>query len=229
MAAKRIVRLAILDPLYPIRSLEEYTSFGKSSVTNVHSLRDEVQNDLDQGNYGKMATPVTRPCQHRRFYTISEACLVALQCHVESVVLRRPKNGNDNDDNNKDFWMSLPELIPAIDGRLRPECPGRLTRRQDADHGAAHYLEPSTRSIEFLQITKLEGSYGNSATHFMKRHNKQGQVYFELLPAGPAMATTIATRSFPLPPDNVASIAVPNWRPWPKCKKSIEALHWALI
>ena len=104
----------------------------------------------------------------------------------------------------KDIWVSLQDLIPAIDALLKPECPARLTRVRDDDNGAAHYAETTTRSAEFLQIRKLETCYkelGNKDVARINRHRQRGQLFFELTFVGYKSACIVRERQFPLPPN----------------------------
>jgi hypothetical protein len=107
----------------------------------------------------------------------------------------------------KEYWFSLETLIPKIDQRLRPECPGRLGRTTDADNGAAFYLQPSTKSAEFRQIEKLlskhaytqvvDGVKTQSEMPYIKSHTIKGQRYFELTALGYQKAEMISMRTFP--------------------------------
>jgi ERCC4-type nuclease len=206
--AKRAVELALTE--FPVRSLEEYMHFGSiSSVTGSIQVREELRSDLDAGKYNTVQTPVTGETSvQRRYYTIAEACLSALLQHVERTLRR---NGESPDmlrilddagkqeylEKDKDMWVSLEDLIPAVDNLLRPECPGKLTRSKEADNGAAHYLEQSTRSAEFMQIAKMECVIFGP---LIKRRKWKGLCHFELLPAGYKSACMIRTRNFPEPP-----------------------------
>ena len=107
----------------------------------------------------------------------------------------------------KDYWVSLADLIPKVDARLRPECPGKLTRIKDDDNGAAHYLEKSTRSAEFKQIEKLiskQGSVENGVVTapdmgFLKNHSVNKQRHYELTSLGFKTAQHVRNRTFPAP------------------------------
>jgi len=79
-----------------------------------------------------------------------------------------------------------------------------LIRRGEEDNGAAHYMNPSTRSIEFLQIEKLACKNGDKGP-YIKKHSVKGQVHYELLPQGLKMAQHIRTRQFPVPPGHYRS------------------------
>lgn len=161
---KRIVQLSLSEN--PVRSLHEYTS---------------LQEDLKKGDRS-WKTPVTGPQKCRQYYTVVEACLDALLTHAEA---------NEGSSNRIDLYMSLQDLILAVDARLLPNVPGKL-RRKEVDHGAAHYLESSTRSLEFAQISKLK------AQRLIKAHKRGGRVLYELLDFD--TARRIQQRQFPLPP-----------------------------
>jgi len=211
-AAKRVATLAVCEE-FPVRSLEEYVVKNKGadfSVMSATNLRRELEGELSQGGYERIATPVTEAVGGRRlYYTISEACLAALQQHVECQMrvngddpgmlrlLDGPGKGRHLKE--KEMWMSLKQLLPAIDRLLRPECPGKLTRHTDDDYGATFYLEQATRSMEFFQITKLETLLDSSGPR-IKRHKWKGSVHYELLPAGYDSATVVRSRRFPEPP-----------------------------
>lgn len=186
--AKRVVRLALTP--FPIRSIEEYVSLGAAttSVTNSRQQRDDIREELDQGDKDQIVTPVETASPTRKYYSITEACLVTILRQAESQVEEKEK------------WIALTDLIPAIDRILRPECPGRLTRAADPDFGANHYLQQSTRSMEFLQVSKLECNLGKEGGPFIKRHSVKGKVHYELLPEGYEAATRIRSRQFPAPP-----------------------------
>jgi ERCC4-type nuclease len=205
--AKRAVELALTE--FPIRSLEEYMHFGSTSVASSIQVREELRSDLDAGKYNTVQTPVTGETTiQRRYYTIAEACLAALLQHVERTLrskgesldmLRVLDDAGKQEylEKDKDMWVSLEDLIPAVDNLLRPECPGKLTRSKEEDNGAAHYVEQSTRSCEFMQIAKMETvTFGP----LIKRRKWKGLCHFELLPAGYKSACIIRTRNFPEPP-----------------------------
>ena len=190
---KKVVRLALSD--HPIRSVEEFLCFGRSSVSNSAAQKDEVERQLHEGGFPQCVTPATRYGQG--FYTITEACLVVLYERVQSKLVANKDLLDALQD--KESWISLEDMIPHIDGRLRPECPGKLTRRDEPDNGAAYYLQQSTRSAEFLQIAKLECELGDECGARIKRHSRQGKIYFELLQVGYTDAKRIRDRSFPAP------------------------------
>jgi hypothetical protein len=206
-AAKRVVELALAE--FPIRSLEEFMHFGNASVTSSLQVRDELRSDLDAGGYDRIQSPVTvEASAQRRYYTIAEACLAALLVHVETTLRSKGESPDmlrvlDDDgkqeylEKDKAMWVSLEDLIPAVDNLLRPESPGRLTRPSTDDNGASHYLDQSTRSIEFLQIAKLESVVFGP---LIKRRKWKGLCHFELLPAGYKSACMIRSRHFPEPP-----------------------------
>lgn len=205
--AKRCVELALAE--FPIRSLEEYMHFGSASVASSIQVREELRSDLDAGKYNTVQTPVTGESSvQRRYYTIAEACLAAMLLHVERTLRSKGESPDmlrvlddagkqEYLEKDKEMWVSLEHLIPAIDNLLRPECPGRLMRSTTEDNGASHYMDQSTRSIEFLQIAKLESVIFGP---LIKRHKWKGLCHFELLPAGYKSACMIKTRNFPEPP-----------------------------
>ena len=211
--AKRVVRLAVGTD-HPVRSLEELVrtsgGTGSSSVNAYNKVRDDFRQELAQGGFDRLITPVvtTAPTtstssssssNNQRYYSISEACLVTLLMHAETA--RGPGSGTTDELLpaalvEKENWMALVDMIPAIDRKLLPVCPGRLTRRDDPDWGAEHYLQQSTRSMEFLQVSKLESK---DVGPFIKRHSVKGSIHYELLPAGYERALRIRTRQFPEP------------------------------
>lgn len=197
---KRIVRLAVVLMDQPIRSVEELAAARSyiGSVADLTKKRDELRDDLTRGELERFQ-PTSQREAFRKYHSIVEACLVSLLEHAEGIV-----GSNHNDLRqaivDKSVWMALKDLIPAVDVRLLSLCPGRLTRRGDDDHGAAHYVKQSTRSIEFLQIAKLECKVGGDDGPYIKRHSIKGQVYYELLPQGLEAALRIRRRVFPAPP-----------------------------
>jgi ERCC4-type nuclease len=132
--------------------------------------------------------------QHQSTHNISQSPLLF------------PTNAKDQTKilSQKEFWMSLKDLIPKIDARLRPECPGKL-KRYESDNGAAHYMEASTRSAEFKQIEKLcskqatveHGVAISPEMRYLKSHSVKKQRYFELTSLGYSTAQRIRTRTFP--------------------------------
>jgi len=216
--AKRVVRLAVGTD-HPVRSLEELvrtsggSATGSSSVNAYNKVRDDFRQELAQGGFDRLVTPVvTAPTtstsssssSNQRYYSISEACLVTLLMHAETA--RGPGGTSTTTTttdellpaalSEKENWMALVDMIPAIDRKLHPFCPGHLTRRDDPDWGAEHYLQQSTRSMEFLQVSKLESK---DVGPFIKRHSVKGSIHYELLPAGYERAMRIRTRQFPEP------------------------------
>eukprot|EP00977_Amphora_coffeiformis_P028248 scaffold34916_cov170-Amphora_coffeaeformis.AAC.12 len=200
--SKKIVKLALKE--YPVRSIEEFATAGNShmSVSTLIKVRNDLQKDLAAGCLERLATPV-HPRARSKYHSIVEACLVSLLVYTEATEHGRVGNvqGTMPDKNS---WMPLRDLIPEVDKRLLPVCPGRLTRRGEEDNGAAHYLNQSTRSIEFLQIDKLTCKYGDSGPYIKKRYVK-GQVHYELLPQGLRMAQHIRSRQFPALPGHYRS------------------------
>jgi hypothetical protein len=221
--AKKIVILALSE--YPIRSLDEFTqrssNSSSSSTGNNRDNRDAIRTMLESGDVDRIATPVDS-CRDGRYYSIAEACLVAMLSETErfaavqsgsssnanSTTTLKATMGDDDESlkavlENKDHWVSLASLIPQIDQRLKDECPGRLTRHGDADGGAAHYTKPSTRSAEYRQIEKLLVCPKDSQIAYLKQHQRQGQVLFELTTLGYRSALRIRKRVFPAPPGHL--------------------------
>ena len=156
----KIVILALTP--YPIRSLEEYRygqGFGGGSTNG-------VETQLIEGGLQTIAIRTTPAHSPKKYFSIVEACLVAMLTEIERRLSQKnvdPRLLSVMDDahlqgmlREKGMWISLEDLIPAIDALLKPECPARMTRTQDEDNGAAHYTASTTRSAEFLQIRKLE-------------------------------------------------------------------------
>lgn len=200
--AKKILKLALTQ--YPIRSVEELASRGRShsSVADFVKTRDALRSDLETGELNRFKTDF-RQGPKRQFHSIMEACLVALLENAERAVLGVEENLPEVL-SKRTFWMPLCTLIPAIDERLLAICPGKLTRRNDDDFGAAHYSTQSTRSIEFLQIAKLECTNGDNGP-YIKRRSVNKQIQFELLPDGFDMARHVRNRSFPAQPGHYRS------------------------
>jgi ERCC4-type nuclease len=190
---KKVVKLVLSE--FPIRSIEEFVSMGRSS--SFYSSKQQMEDFshyLSQGGLARIPTPISRHGQG--FYTIAEACLVALYERTRAKVARI---GGLSVLAEKKSWMSLEQLIKAIDCRLRPECPSQMTRPNTPDGGVSFYLDPSTRSAEFLQITKLESNLDEDGP-CIKRRKKEGKLCFELLPRGYHDAERIRNRSFPSSP-----------------------------
>lgn len=183
-------------------------------------MRDEIRQELDHnGVFHAIRTPHSSSNNNdnnapRRFHTIAEACLVALLETVESRQQGRvERTPMEQQLKEKEMWASFQMLIPAIDRRLLPQSPGKLSRQQRGGSNStggtndtinvgdteAYYLNPSTRSMEFMQIRKLEGHIEEHGP-WIKRHILGGKLYFELLPAGLASAMLIRDRPFPAPP-----------------------------
>lgn len=179
--ATRVHQLALCN--FPIRSLEEWLTRGpRQSVTTFRQQITNVREELRRGSWESIKVNAGI----NKFYSITEACLVALSMSVASMPI-------------ESTWVPLSDLIPRIDSLLDPMVPGKLTRRGMEDNGAGHYLESSTRSIEFLQIKKLEVKLGDCGP-YIKRHRVKGEVQYELLPEGLTVAEKIRAREFPAPP-----------------------------
>jgi hypothetical protein len=104
---------------------------------------------------------------------------------------------------DKAMWLSLEDFIPIIDQHLLPCVPSRLSRAGESDHGAGYYTDKGTRSMEFMQITKLETNICDGP--YLKRHQLGSKVHFELLPAGLQAARRIDSRDFPERPGHYRS------------------------
>ena len=212
--SKKVVLLA-LSP-HPIRSLEEYcfnrgVGGGSGATANDRKIRDEIKPQLIEGGLDTIRTPFN----DGKYTSIAEACLVTMLSNVERKLIQKdidPRVLTILDDaslqvmlGEKDMWISLQDLIPAIDSLLKPSCPARLTRASDDDNGASHYTTPTTRSAEFLQIAKLELYYEqlgdtDKCVGRIKRHRRGGQTLYELTSLGCKSARMIRSRDFPAAP-----------------------------
>lgn len=209
------ILLLALTP-HPIRSLEEYCfgrGHGGSADTADQARRDNIQKQLEIGGLNTTVITTTPSNQVKKYTSIVEACLVAMKMETERRLTDKdinPRVLDVMDDasikgmlGEKDMWISLEDLIPAIDALLKPECPGRMTRANDNDNGAAHYADPTTKSAEFLQIRKLEKCHselGDYDVGRIKRHTQRGKLLFELTHVGYKSAKMVQERQFPLPP-----------------------------
>jgi hypothetical protein len=214
------VLLALMP--FPIRSLEEYCfsrgvgGCAGGSNSNKATRQMDVRSLLHQGGFESreiLPAPVDETA--RRYFSVVEASLVAMLTEIESRLAQKdidPRALNVMDHvslhnmlNEKDLWVSLQDLIPAIDSLLRPECPGRLTITGAEDNGDAHYTESSTKSAEFLQIRKLEICHeelGDNNVARIKRHWRCKSILFEMTFVGFRSAQIIRERQFPLEPDH---------------------------
>lgn len=188
---KRIVLLALTP--YPIRSLEEYCfsrGAGGGGGGGVDlPRRDRIKSQLSEGGLETIRISTETD---GKYTSITEACLVAMLAQVErrldqqQIDRRVLTCGNASVVaallGEKEMWVSLQDLIPAIDALLKPTCPGRLTRARDQEHGAAYYIASTTRSAEFSQVTKLETAYKElqDTEGRIKRHQRRGQTFYEL-------------------------------------------------
>ena len=226
----RLVDLAVVNRDFPIRTLGEYAFRPRSPGIHGAGGMDldrykRFKEDIKSTAMLSMSIPVDACSVSRQYFTIAEACLVAMREEIVARWRRKqqqqqqqqqhgggspPRFPGDQEAqtmilSQKDYWVSLAELIPKIDARLRPECPGKLKRDKDVDNGAAHYLENSTRSAEFKQIEKLiskQASVENGVTTgpdmgFLKNHSVKKQRYYELTSLGYKTAELIRTRPFP--------------------------------
>jgi hypothetical protein len=202
--AKRIVKLALA--VYPIRSLEEFVSASSShkAVSELSKSRQQMEEDLLEGGLNSIAAPHRshiNPTGRRKFYSIVEAALSGFLRTAND----RLEDGHDLEFALKDkaMWISLEDFIPIIDQHLLPCVPNRLSRAGESDHGAGYYTDKGTRSMEFMQITKLETNICDGP--YLKRHQLGSKVHFELLPAGLQAARRIDSRDFPERPGHYRS------------------------
>ena len=226
----RIVDLAVTAHDFPIRSMGEYgvrkrSHLSKRGCGGVAVPGDTLKRFEEELNSTKMMDAKLSPVPGK-YFSISEACLVAMK----EIIVRRWKNKRQQQQQShsqaaaarmtltfpvdaacqialfsqKDFYVSLVELIPQIDWRLHPKCPSTLERRGEADRGAAYYLSKATRSAEFKQIEKLlapveipkpDGSI--ETTSYIKRRSVGGKVHYQLTPLGFQKAVVISKRSLP--------------------------------
>ena len=212
----KVVHLS-LSP-HPIRSLEEFcvlTGGGAGSLLDFKNRKTNLQQQLDAGKAGQFQSArIPVGVNRDGFYlSIPEALLVSMATEVDRrhqlsspgrIALSRKSLAS------KDMHISFEFLIPEIEKRLHPLCPGRMQRKKDADDGLAYYLNKSTPSAEFLQIRKLELTFkghavlrnveqNNEQEGYIKIRSSKKQVVFELLPLGYRTAKWIQQRSFPAP------------------------------
>ena len=229
----RIVDLAVTAPDFPIRSIGEYAvrkrghtgskwGCGVLSIAG-SSASDSIRRFEEQlASTGAMGGTELLPMAGR-YFSIAEACLVAVK---ETIEARWNRNRSPSRDSTarlwsgfpvdkagqealfaqKDYYVSLEELIPEVDKRLRPECPSRLERGGEADRGASYYLDRSTRSAEFRQIEKLlapvdtpmpDGSVDTSS--YLKKRMRCGRQHYQLTPLGFRKAVIVSGRTLPAP------------------------------
>ena len=190
---RKITALAFSD--FPIRSLEEYCHrFAKTNDLQ------SIQEALRVGNVTKIKPSSSN--KEGTYYSIAEACLVTLVCHVERRAPHDLESRNLHELRSflqeKESWMFLSDLIPEIDVRLKDACPGRLTRHSDIDNGATYYTDPSTRSAEYKQIEKLQMVVPGEDCGYIKFHRQKGQLCVELTTLGYRMVVEkIRNRFFP--------------------------------
>ena len=196
--AKRINALALSK--FPIRSFEEYCHRFASTTSNEKEIQKAIQTSSVNA-----ADVATNSNASGKYFSIAEACLVSILSVLESTAQNGSLSLDAMEENSlksllkeKSSWIFLSDLIPMIDRRLKSICPGTLTRPNDDDNGAAHFLEKSTRSAEYRQIEKLESQ--NEDTAYIKRHRQGGKVCFELTLLGYETANRIKQRSFPASP-----------------------------
>ena len=203
----KVIRLS-LSP-FPLRSLEEFCALcgGTGSIADFKHRRAALEQQLDAGKMDSYNVPVG-VSRDGLYCSIPEALLVAMATEVDR---RRRSQGAGSLSQqlaSKDMWISFEFLIPEIEKRLHPLCPGRMQRKKDADGGLAYYLDESTRSAEMLQVRKLQLTckdhtlllnleQNNGHEGYIKKRKFKKQVVFELLPLGYRTAQWIQQRSFP--------------------------------
>ena len=194
---KRIAHLAL--SLHPIRSVDEY--YGRYfNVGGIKSTAGRIvrQDVASENDIKAISTPIS--CDGR-YYSIAEACLVAMLDIANMKNSQKDtSSGVETQLANEIMWVPLEDLIPEIDKRLKVSCPGRLTRRSDADNGSAFYNEKSTRSAEYLQIKCLLKKSGYEEMPLMKQRTRRTKIFFELTLDGYQTAQRIRDRTFPAPP-----------------------------
>jgi len=187
---RRIHALALSE--FPIRSLEEYCQ-RFTSTTDVSAIQEALRvGQVD--NYKNLSM------EKGKYVSIAEATLVALLDHAESQSTVTDHLDLPTVLKEKDYWVSLSDLLPLIDAHLIDICPVRLVLPNQPDNGAQHYLEPSTRSAQFKQIEKLQSKVHGQDMAYIKAHKQKGQVYYELTPLGYHTAIQMRQRTFPCPP-----------------------------
>ena len=186
---RRITNLALSE--HPIRSVEEY--FHRFTHTADATGLQDVLKGMNRNNSNISAV------KDGKYFAIAEAALVAMleQSELEYLTDHDSTDGLEAMLKERDYWISLANLIPMIDNHLKPICPAKLSRREDEDNGAAHYLLPSTRSAEFKQLEKLQCKATRDESSYIKAHRQEGRVYYELTPRGYQTAITLRSRNFP--------------------------------
>jgi hypothetical protein len=219
--ATRIVDIAVTSHDFAIRSIGEYAfrkrtpapkrGCGVSDLNHFNKLKE----NLESTNLMETRYEVGK-CSDGKYFSIAEACLCAMKDMIFIRWNNRQKQKNRRiqfpskvDEQStlfsqKEYCISLVDLIPEIDIRLRPECPARLGRPKHADHGAEFYLTKSTRSIEFKQIEKLlslhevtDGAGTVEEMAYMKKRMVVGSVHYQLTPLGFRKAVVLKKRTFP--------------------------------
>ena len=223
----RIVDLAITAHDFPVRTLGEYAfrkgahiaKRGRGGVSTLDALK-RLEDDLNSTGVMEKTYHATSLGGNQRYFSIAEACLVAMK----EEIVRRWKNRREDQQqqpptrfpadgksqtalfSQKHYFVSLVDLIPEIDRRLRPECPSKLERKGETDHGVAFYLTQSTVSAEFKQIEKLlvpidvellDGTV--QVTTYLKKRSVGGKQHYELTPKGFEKAVIISKRDLPAP------------------------------
>ena len=224
----RIVDLVVSAPNFPIRTMGEYairkrghlSKRGCGGLTVAGDSLARFEEELN--STGLMEVRYSN--LPGKYFSISEACLVAMketitsrwkvsqskqhqqQAHLQTGPQVFPADESSQAAlfSQKDYFVSLVDLISLIDRRLRPECPSRLERSHEADKGASYYLNRSTKSAEFKQIDKLlapveipkaDGSI--QITSYLKKRMVGGTQHYQLMPLGFHKSVVISKRSLP--------------------------------
>jgi hypothetical protein len=218
-AVTKVVALALRP--WPLRSLEEFMHRGKKgghatgggSAATDNERRTRLTMMLEQGGLNSIQVAAGASGAGGRYCSIPEACLVAMyeeierhrqQKRSEAMTTSTPEASLQEQLASPENWVSLSTLIPAIDERLLPICPGRLRRTDDDDGGVSYYNDKSTRSAEYHQIKKLQLTCPIHTTEiqtgYLKEHKYKKQTVFELTPLGWKTAQWIKRRVFPSAP-----------------------------
>mmetsp|Transcript_9283 Transcript_9283/g.10605 ORF Transcript_9283/g.10605 Transcript_9283/m.10605 type:complete len:1128 (+) Transcript_9283:51-3434(+) len=219
--ANRIVDLAVTTKDFPIRSIGEYAFRKRNPIPRrgcgVSNDKYKKFEEALESTGMITSTFEVNECSDGKYFSIAEACLVAMR---DVVFLRWKKQQQQTNErthfpteensqlvlfSKKEYCISLVDLIPEIDVRLHPRCPSKLGRRSDADHGAAFYQEHSTRSAEFYQIKNLlpchekTDGYGTvKQMAYMKKRIISRSLHYQLTPFGFQKAEYISKdRIFP--------------------------------
>jgi ERCC4-type nuclease len=244
--AGRIVDLTITAHDFPIRSVGEYgvrkrghiSKPGCGGIGNMNHKDDTLRRFEEELNCMRPRIMDTKLSPMLgKYFSISEACLVAMKETIQrrwiqknqgamaQIIFPEDEGGQTKLFLHKHYLVSLVELIPLIDSKLRPECPSTLRIKGDSDHGASHYLHHSTRSAEFKQLEKLlspvetlkaDGSV--ETTSYLKKRSVGGKRHYQLTPLGFQKAVVIYRRALPAPAgpyrtSNLFDSVLPKYHP----------------